>query len=303
MTDQSTTSPGTAQFERTYDAPVELIWELWTTAAGLKEWFAPDGFETRVSELDLRPGGQLLYTMTATAPETVSFMRETGNPLSAQVRKRFTEVEPLARLAYQSLIDFVPDREPYEHLTTIDIKAAGDRTSVVMTLEPLHDETWTQQHRAHRGSELDSLQAAIRRRTDYRADLTINAPLESVFAAVSTVEGLSGWWTTDTSGSSEPSGELRFTFRDGIAVMRVENRTPALEQWTCLGHSGQPEWEHTTVTFRLTEAGPAATRLQFTHGGLRPQLDCYGHCSAGWNYLMRSLASYAETGTGHPVSP
>ena len=74
MTDQSTTSPGTARFERTYDAPVELIWELWTTAAGLKEWFAFDGFETRVSELDLRPGGQLLYTMTATAPETVSFI-------------------------------------------------------------------------------------------------------------------------------------------------------------------------------------------------------------------------------------
>ena len=303
MTGQSTTSPGTARFERTYDAPVELIWELWTTAAGLKEWFAPDGFETRVSELDLRPGGQLLYTMTATAPETVSFMRETGNPLSAQVRKRFTEVEPLARLAYQSVIDFVPDREPYEHLTTIDIKAAGDRTTVVMTLEPLHDETWTQQHRAHRGSELEHLQAAIRRRTDYRADLTINAPLESVFAAVSTVEGLSGWWTTDTSGSSEPGGELRFTFRDGIAVMRVENRTPASPAVDVPGPQRTARMGAHDGDLPADRSRPAATRLQFTHGGLRPQLDCYGHCSAGWNHLMRSLASYAETGTGHPVSP
>ena len=138
----------------------------------------------------------------------------------------------------------------------------------------------------------------------YHADLTINAPIDSVFAAVSSVEGLSGWWTTDTGGSPEPGGELRFTFSDGAAVMRVEERMPpAVEQWTCLGHSGQPEWAHTTVTFRLTEASPAATRLEFTHGGLRPQLDCYDHCSAGWSYLMRSLASYAETGTGHPVSP
>lgn len=139
--------------------------------------------------------------------------------------------------------------------------------------------------------------------SDYHADVTINAPLDSVFAAVSSVEGLSGWWTTDTSGSPEPGGELRFTFTDGVAVMRVEDRTPALERWTCLGHSGQPEWEQTTVTFQLTELGPATTRLQFTHGGLRPQLDCYDHCSAGWSYLMRSLASYAETGTGHPVAP
>ena len=91
--------------------------------------------------------------------------------------------------------------------------------------------------------------------------------------------------------------------------MRVEERTPgapdgpAVEQWTCLGHTGQPEWYRTTVTFRLTELEPGVTRLEFTHGGLGPQLDCYGHCSAGWTYLMGSLASLAETGTGRPVSP
>jgi uncharacterized protein YndB with AHSA1/START domain len=258
-----------------------------------------------VTELDLRPGGRLRYTMTATGPDQIAFMRETGNPLSVAVTKTFTEVAPLTRLAYQSLIDFVPGREPYEHLTTVDIQPDGDRTTVVMTLEPLHDEPWTQQHRAHRVNELDHLEAAIRRRAgaDYHADLTVNAPIGTVFAAVSTAAGLSGWWTTDTSGSPEPGGELRFGFSDGAAVMRVEDRTPALERWTCLGHSGEPEWAHTTVTFQLTEVGPAVTRLQFTHGGLRPQLDCYDHCSAGWTYLMRSLASYAETGTGHPVAP
>ncbi len=105
---------------------------------------------------------------------------------------------------------------------------------------------------------------------DYRADVTINAPVESVFAAVSTVEGLSGWWTTDTSGSPEPGGELRFTFTDGTAVMRVEERAPALQRWTCLGHTGQPEWEHTTVTFRLTKLAPAITRLQFPTAGCAP---------------------------------
>jgi uncharacterized protein YndB with AHSA1/START domain len=164
MTTELTPSPNAARFERAYDAPAELIWELWTTAAALGEWFAPDGFESRVSELELRPGGQLRYTMTATAPEQVAFMRNTGNPLSAEVRKTFTEVAPPTRLAYLSLIDFVPGHEPYEHLTTIDIEPAGDRTNVVMTVDPLHDETWTQQHRAHRGNELDNLEAAIRRR-------------------------------------------------------------------------------------------------------------------------------------------
>ncbi|MBV9449491.1 MAG: SRPBCC domain-containing protein [Streptosporangiaceae bacterium] len=154
-----------ARLERTYDAPAGLIWELLTTVGGLEEWFAPDGFETRVSELELKPGGQLRYTMTATGPEQVAFVRDTGNPLSVELRKTFTEVAAPARLAYLSVIDFVPGQEPYEHLTTIDVEQAGDRTNVVMTIDPLHDETWTQGYRAHRGNELDNLGAAIRRRT------------------------------------------------------------------------------------------------------------------------------------------
>ena len=164
MTTEPAPSPNGARLEHAYDAPAELIWELWTTAPGLEEWFAPDGFATQVSELELRPGGQLRYVMTATAPEQVAFMRETGNPLSIEVRKTFTEAAPPTRLAYLSLIDFVPGHEPYEHLTTIDIEPAGRRARVVMTVDPLHDETWTQGYRDHRGNELDNLDAAIRRR-------------------------------------------------------------------------------------------------------------------------------------------
>ena len=165
MTTQPTPTPNVARLERTYDAPAELIWELLTTAAGLQEWWAPEGFETRVSEIELRPGGQLRYTMTATAPEQVAFMRDTGNRLTVELRKTFTEVARPTRLAYLTLIDFVPDQEPYEHLTAIDIEPAGDHTNVVMTVEPLHDEAWTQEYRAHRGNELDNLKAAIKRRT------------------------------------------------------------------------------------------------------------------------------------------
>ncbi len=153
-----------ARLERRYAAPPELVWEMLTTPAGLDEWWAPDGFDTRVSELELRPGGQVRYTMTATAPEQVEFMRNVGQPLSTEFRKTFTEVVPVTRLAYLTPIDFVPDHEPYEHLTTIDIEPAGEGTNLVMTLDPLHDETWTRQHRAHRENELDNLEAAIKRR-------------------------------------------------------------------------------------------------------------------------------------------
>ena len=54
-------------------------------------------------------------------------------------------------LAYLSLIDFVSDHEACEHLTVTDIEPAGDRTNLVMTVNPLHENTWTQEYRDHRG--------------------------------------------------------------------------------------------------------------------------------------------------------
>jgi hypothetical protein len=54
---------------------------------------------------------------TATAPEQVAFMGNAGLPLVTTSRKRFTEVERPQRLAYMSLVDFVPDTPPYECLT------------------------------------------------------------------------------------------------------------------------------------------------------------------------------------------
>jgi hypothetical protein len=118
-----------------------------------------------VTELELSPGGHVRYTMTATAPEQIAFVRNLGMPLSNESCRTFTEVAPPTRLAYISLIDFIPDRDPYEHLTTIDIAAAGDRANVIMTMDPLHDEAWTQEYRDHRNHELNNLEATIRRRT------------------------------------------------------------------------------------------------------------------------------------------
>jgi uncharacterized protein YndB with AHSA1/START domain len=163
MNSEPNHSPNAVRIERAYGAPAQLIWELCTTA-GLEQWWAPDGFETRVTEIELRPGGQLRYTMTAISPEQIAFLQDIGSPLTVEFGKTFTEVASPTRLAYLSLIDFVPDHEPYEHLTTVDIEPLGDRANVVMTIDPLHDETWTRQYLEHRGNELDNLEAVIRRR-------------------------------------------------------------------------------------------------------------------------------------------
>ncbi|MBF6171563.1 SRPBCC family protein [Nocardia blacklockiae] len=147
----------TITLERTYPTTAERVWELWTTADGIPRWWAPDGFEVRVDEIEVRAGGGLVYTMTATGPEQIEFMKSAGMPLATTSHKTFTEVEPVRRLAYTSLIDFVPGHDAYDHLTTVEFTPVADGVRVVMTLEPLHDEEWTQRIVAGRSNELDNL--------------------------------------------------------------------------------------------------------------------------------------------------
>jgi uncharacterized protein YndB with AHSA1/START domain len=148
--------------EKTIPAPVETIWELWTTPEGISRWWAPGGFRTDVTRLDLRPGGDLVYTMTAVAPEQVAFMEQNGMPLSTQSRKVFTELDRPRRIGYRSLIDFVPGHEPYEQLTIVDLEPTDEGTRVVMQVEPLHDDVWTERLLAGRANELENLARLVR---------------------------------------------------------------------------------------------------------------------------------------------
>ncbi len=49
--------------KRMFDAPRELVWQAWTDRSHIGEWWGPRGFTTRVTELDLRPGGRWRYVM------------------------------------------------------------------------------------------------------------------------------------------------------------------------------------------------------------------------------------------------
>jgi uncharacterized protein YndB with AHSA1/START domain len=151
----------TQRIERTYAAAPETIWRLWTTPEGIESWWAPDGFEVEVTTLELRPGGALVYAMTAVGPEQVAFMESAGLPLTTESRKTFTEIDEPSRLAYQSLVDFVPDVEPYEFLTVVDIEAHGDGARVVMSVEEMHDDVWTERLLAGRRNELENLARAL----------------------------------------------------------------------------------------------------------------------------------------------
>lgn len=147
--------------ERVVAAPPERVWELWTTAAGIESWWAPDGFRADVQSIDLREGGELHHSLTAVGPEMVAFMEGAGLPLTNRARKRFDEVDEPRRLVYTSFVDFVPGVETYEQQTVVTLHPEGDGTRVVMEMEPMHDEEWTQRLVAGRENELANLARVV----------------------------------------------------------------------------------------------------------------------------------------------
>ncbi|NNG39668.1 SRPBCC domain-containing protein [Flexivirga sp. ID2601S] len=149
------------RIERTYPTDPATIWRLWTTPEGIASWWAPDGFTTEVETLDLREGGELKYVMTATAPEAVDFMKSAGMPLATTSYKRFTQVDEPRTLAYQSVVDFVPDHDTYEFGTEVTLTPVDGGTQVVMLVEPLHDEVWTQRLLEGRKNELENLARVV----------------------------------------------------------------------------------------------------------------------------------------------
>lgn len=130
--------------ERTYDAAVEDVWELWTTKDGIESWWGPEGYSVTVGKLDLRPGGELHYAMTATAPDQIDFMKKSGMPLTTETRITYREIVPKRRLAYTNVVDFVPGVPPYEVTTVVEFDAGAYGVRMVLTMDAMHDERWTQ---------------------------------------------------------------------------------------------------------------------------------------------------------------
>ena len=144
----------------------------------------------------------------------------------------------------------------------------------------------------------------------YSIDVEFDAPIERVFAALSTGDGLRSWWGTDADVAEELGGEIRFRWSaTSFIVFRIDRlEHPSGIQWTCVEQHDEnlpfpDEWVGTTPTFLLT-GDSTTTKLSFVHHGLRPRLECFVTCESGWDqFLLHSLKPFVEGGTGSPFDP
>jgi len=135
--------------------------------------------------------------------------------------------------------------------------------------------------------------------------ISIKAPLAKVYAALSTKEGVAGWWTKETSERSTQGGSLQVLFRSpagdelGRMAFDVVQLTANQDvRWRFT--SGPAEWIGTEVTFNLSPAGDQTVVL-FGHRNWREAVEFTAHCSMKWATFLLSLRSLVETGTGRPA--
>ena len=132
----------------------------------------------------------------------------------------------------------------------------------------------------------------------------IKAPVSNVYAALSTVQGVAGWWTQETTGVSKSGGniDVRFLSPSGKEIgsmkMEVMELDPSKKvHWSFT--SGPAEWVGTDVIFNLSQDGDY-TIVLFGHKNWREAGEFTSHCSMKWATFMLRLKDLVETGTGKP---
>lgn len=147
--------------ERSFRASLADVWSLWTTKAGIESWWGPGGFRVTVHRLDLRPGGELHYTMEAQSPEQIAFMKQSGMPTSTQHFCTYTEVERHRRLAYIHPVDFIPGVETYPVVHLVELSASGGVVQMRLSFDAMHNEEWTRNATAGWTMELTKLAGVL----------------------------------------------------------------------------------------------------------------------------------------------
>jgi uncharacterized protein YndB with AHSA1/START domain len=126
-------STGKEQFviNRTFDAPIEVMYEMWTNPKHFSKWLAPTGMSMKFIRADIKTGGNTFYEMTD------------GKSLRMWGRAHYLEIVKPNRLVYTQ--QFCDEKEnisrhpmapiwPETMLTTVTLHEEGpDRTRVTIT--------------------------------------------------------------------------------------------------------------------------------------------------------------------------
>ena len=136
------------QLTRVFDAPRELVFKAWTDAKQFHQWFgaaACDGASLQSVKVDARVGGK--YRLQVRRPDG-EFFTTVGIYREVKVPKRLVFTWAFEK---DGSGDEYGEVEPPEMLVTVEFKARGKQTELILTQENFasfesrdrHEQGWT----------------------------------------------------------------------------------------------------------------------------------------------------------------
>jgi uncharacterized protein YndB with AHSA1/START domain len=135
---------------------------------------------------------------------------------------------------------------------------------------------------------------------DIAMQIDAAATADAAYRALTTTDGVAGWWTDRNETTAAIGAVDRFHFPDAPMSwdMRVEQAEPGkLLAWHCVG--GPPQWIGTGVRWTLqpTQDG---TLVLLDHTGFAEVDSMFRIVTLGWAQMLLSLREYLQTGTPAP---
>ena len=143
---------------------------------------------------------------------------------------------------------------------------------------------------------------------DYHRTIIVNASAEDAMKKISQINL---WWRKDFLGSAEqmhdkftvPFGEPSYV--DFVVSEFIPDKKVTWKVTDCYlpWFKDKKEWNNTEVVFQLSEGNGhtnGKTKIDFTHIGLIPEVECYEVCEKGWNGHINTLEKFINEGKGLP---
>ena len=134
MTDNG--SPDAVKIERIVDAPLALVWQMWTDPEHFKAWYGPDGAAIPVAKMDVRVGGTRLVCMEVQTPNGPMRMWFTGEYREVVENERLVYTESISdeNGHVSSLSDMgMPEGHPKTTEVRVELADLGGRTKMTLT--------------------------------------------------------------------------------------------------------------------------------------------------------------------------
>ena len=140
---------------------------------------------------------------------------------------------------------------------------------------------------------------------NYHSSITAKISPGEAFDQIARVDA---WWAKNFTGKASQNGDkFKVQFGTTWVDFEIEEAQPGkrivwkVTDCNLAFQKDLTEWNGTSVEWTISMDN-GTTRIDMTHVGLVPGVECYDNCNAGWNeHILVSLNNLVNKGEGEPA--